>query len=172
MTEVLEGTPLAQDMNDYGDYWGVDEKHKFTFPDGKSWIEFQIMDEGAKSRFQKLTNQDLTIGKNNEAKVRLDPANERHTLIKESVTDWLMFKRNAQTGAMEPVAFSKQLLAKWLEVAPPKVVEDLEYEIRMKNPWMQSEMTIEAIDEQIDRLQETRRQIIDREAGEESSANK
>lgn len=171
MTDVLQDQSPVLDGNDYDDYWGVDETHQFKLPDGKQWIEFRIMDEGAKSRFQKLTNQDLTIGRNQEAKVRLDPANERHTLIKESVTNWLMFKKNAE-GTPEPVAFSKQLLQKWLEVAPPKVVEDLEYAIRMKNPWMQAEMTIEAIDEQIDRLQETRRQIIDREAGEESSANK
>jgi hypothetical protein len=172
MTEMLENQvdgPVL-DQNDYDDYWGVDEKHKFTLPDGKQWIEFQIMDEGAKTRFQKLTNQDLTIDRNNQAKVRMDPANERHTLIKESVTDWLMYKK--VDGRPEPVGFSKQLLQKWLEVGPPKVIEDLEHAIRMANPWMQAEMTVELIDEQIDRLQEQRRAIIDREAGEGSSANK
>jgi hypothetical protein len=171
MTEMLEDqTNPALDENSYDDYWGVDETHRFDFPDGKQWIEFRIMDEGAKSRFQKLTNQDLTIDRNNTAKVRMDPANERHTLITESVIGWNMIRK--VNGRPEPVAFSKQLLNKWLEVGPPKVIEDLEHAIRMANPWMQAEMTVELIDEQIDRLQEQRRAIIDREAGEGSSANK
>lgn len=175
MTEVIEGQVQGQpemDMNDYDDYWGVDETHRFTLPDGKQWIEFRIMDEGAKTRFQKMTNQDLTIGRDNSAKVRMDPAKERHELIKQSVIGWNMVTRDRQTGRMEPVAFAPQLLNKWLEVAPPKVVEELEYEIRMKNPWMQSEMTLESVDKEIERLQEVRRQIIDREAGEGSSASK
>ncbi len=152
------------------DYWGTDERHKHMLPDGTQWFEFKIMDEGAKVEFQKLTNQDLTIGRDNTAKVRVDPATERHTLIETSVVDWYLVKIEA--GVPQPVAYSKQLLRKWLTVAPPKIVEDLERAIRLANPWMQAEMKVADIDEEIDRLREQRKQAIEREAGEPSSATK
>jgi hypothetical protein len=58
------------------------------------------------------------------------------------------------------------------EVANPKLVEDLEFAIRMANPWMQSEMTEEEVQKEIDRLYEVLNQIRDREAGEAVSATK
>lgn len=158
------------DQQSFVDYWGTDERHKFKLPDGRQWIEFKIMDEGAKSRFQKLTNQDLTIGRDNTAKVRVDPAEERHTLIKTSVTDWSLIK--VVDGKPEPVGYSAQMVEKWLQVAPPKVVEDLEREIRLANPWMQAEQTVKDIDEELERLHELRRAAVEREAGEGSSATK
>lgn len=162
-TETVE-TPVTEKV--YADYWGTEEKHKHYLPDGVQYFEFKIMNEGDKTQFQKLTNQDLTIGRDNTAKVRMDPAAERHTLIKTSVTDWHMFKGG------EPVAFSKQLLEKWLTVADPKVVEDLEFAIRKANPWLQADMSVEEIDKEIDRLVELRKQVVDREAGEADSASK
>lgn len=152
------------------DYWGTDEKQKWYLPDGQQYFEFKIMDEGAKVQFQKLTNQDLIVNRDNTAKVRVDPATERHTLIKTSVVDWNLYK--VVDGVPEPVKFSPQLLNKWLTVAPPKIVEDLEHAIRLANPWMQEEMTLEEVDKEIDRLTEIKKQIIDREAGEGSSATK
>lgn len=150
----------------YADYWGTDETKRHYLPDGEQYFDFKVMNEGAKTMFQKLTNQDLVVGRDNTAKVRVDPAAERHTLIKTSVTGWNMYKGG------EPVAYSKQLLEKWLEVAPPKIVEELEFAIRMANPWMQSEMTVEEVDKEIDRLTEVRKQIVEREAGEAGSATK
>lgn len=166
--EAVAGQPEAHPQ--IVDYWGTDEPKKWYFPDGQQYIEFNIMDEGAKVRFQKLTNQDLIVNRDNTAKVKVDPATERHTLIKESVFNWHMFK--IVDGRPEPVGYSKQMLQKWLEVAPPKIVEDLEHAIRMANPWMQAEMTVEEVDKEIERLYEVRKQVIDREAGEGSSTTK
>ena len=155
------------------DYWGTDEFFRYHFPDGKDhddpthqYIECKVMNEGAKSQFQRLTNQDLTVTRDNTAKVRVDPVAERHTLIKTSVENWNMFKDG------KPAAFSKMLLEKWLQVAPPKIVEELELCIRKNNPWMQAEMTVEGIDEELARLHDLRRDVVAREAGEAGSANK
>jgi len=152
------------------DYWGTDETHKHFLPDGVQYFEFKIMNEGDKVKFQKLTNQDLIVNRDNSARVKVSPETERHTLITTSVTGWHMFK--VVEGSPEPVGFSKQLLLKWLEVADPKRVEELEYAIRMANPWMQAEMSIEEVDKEIDRLHEVRKQLIERDAGEASSATK
>jgi len=169
MTEAIQEQSVEVERPSapvYADYWGTDETHKHFLPDGTQYFEFKIMNEGDKAKFQKLTNSDLVVDRNNTARVKMDPVAERHTLIKTSVTDWLLFKDS------QPVAFSKQLLEKWLEVAPPKIVEDLEHAIRMANPWMQAEMTVEMIDEQIERLYEQRKQVVERAAGESGSANK
>lgn len=167
-TETIEQPTLAETEGETvaADYWGTDETHRHYLPDGKQYFEFKIMNEGDKVKFQKLTNQDLVVGRDNTAKVRVDPAAERHTLIKTSVTNWYLLKGG------EVVGYSKQMLEKWLEVAPPKIVEELEYAIRMKNPWMQSEMTVEEIDKEIERLEEVRKQVREREAGEAASATK
>jgi hypothetical protein len=171
MTETVVDPQVATDAQPVVvDYWGTDETHKHYLPDGVQYFEFQIMNEGAKVRFQKLTNQDLIVGRDQSARVKVSPEAERHTLIETSVVGWHLFK--LVNGHPEPVGYSPQMLKKWLEVAPPKVVEELEYAIRMANPWMQSEMTVEEIDKEIDRLHDVRKQVIEREAGEAASATK
>lgn len=148
------------------DYWGTDEKGRFVFPDGVTYIEFQIMNEGAKSRFQKMTSQNMTVTRTGDATVKIDPAKERHELIIASCTGWNLVKEGT------PILFSRQMLEKWLDVAPPKLVEDLEFKIRTANPWLQQDMTVEEIDKELDRLNELRAAAKERESGEDASANR
>lgn len=164
MTETVAEN---QEQQVYADYWGVDERERYYFPDGVQYIEFKIMNEGDKVKFQKLTNQDIVLSRRDDsARMKIDAATERHTLIKTCVTGWNMYTKN------QPVAYSPQMLEKWLQVAPPKLVEELEKAIRDANPWMLDEMEPEDIDKEIDRLLELKKQVIDRKAGETSSANK
>ena len=155
----------------YVDYWGTDETHRHVLPDGKQWFEFKIMDEGARTRFQKLTNSDLTVMRDNTAKVKMDPAAERHTLIKESVTDWNLMQKYPD-GSFQAAPFSKQGLSQWLEKAPPKIVDELEFAIRKANPWMQADMSVEEIDKEVDRLLDLRKDVEARKLGESSSESK
>lgn len=164
--------PSREDRPQIVSYWGMDRTERHFLPDKIQYFEFKIMNEGAKARFQKSTNKDLTITRDNNAKMQIDQANERHELITQSVTGWLLYARDARTGEMEQSAFSKQLLNKWLMEADPELVEGLEKAIRKANPWMQSEMTVEAIDEEIERLYELRKEISNKEAGESFSASK
>jgi hypothetical protein len=146
------------------DYFGFGESQKFFFPDGVSFIEFQIMNEGQRREFQKKTNRDITFNRGtNDARIKADPAEERHALITSSVTGWNLV-RNGQ-----PMPFSKgtpgSTLEQWLKVANPKIVDDLEFAIRKANPWMQAEMTVEEIDKEMARLSELREQVLEREKG-------
>jgi hypothetical protein len=173
MTDTMhEGTDAGLDTGElYVDYWGTDEIHRHLLPDGKQWFEFKIMDEGARTRFQKLTNNDLTVMRDNTAKVKMDPAQERHTLIKESVVNWNLFAKDA-SGHQGPVLFNKHMLEKWLEKAPPKIVDELEFAIRKANPWMQADMSVEEIDKEIQRLYDLRKDVLARESGEDTSGSK
>jgi hypothetical protein len=160
------GTPEPQIV----DYFAFAETHRWFFPDGVQWIEFKVMTEGDKARFQRKTNRDIKINqRTQDATVQLDAAAERHELIKMSCVNWLVYARQTPDSPMMPVAFSVSgsgiNLEKWLSVTNPKLVEDLELAIRKANPWMQADMTVEAIDEEIERLNELRAEAEKRASG-------
>lgn len=175
MTNTATEQPVkyveADQTSEFSNYWGTDERIKHFLPDGKQYFVISVMNEGAKAKFQKMTNQDLVVGRDNTATVKMDPARERHELIKSSVTDWNLMQKS-DDGSWSAAPFSKRTLEAWLDVAPPKIVEDLEYAIRVANPWMQADMTVEEIDKEIDRLTALRVEVRNREAGEAGSANK
>jgi hypothetical protein len=175
MTEV-QTAPAPQPADEYAgyeDYWGTDETTKHFLKDGKQFFVIQPMNEGSKTKFQKMTNQDVVLEqKSGNARLRVDPATERHELIKASVVDWHLVQRNNHTGQFEEIRFTPDKLTKWLQTAPPHVVSDLEHAIRLANPWLQADMTLEDIDEEMDRLRELRKQKEAEELGESGSATK
>lgn len=159
---ALEGTVVGQ-AEQFDDYWNFSKSERFMFPDGKQWIDFQVMNEGQKSDYQRATNRDITINrKSGNATLRNDIADERHALIKTSVTGWNLRKDGNWIG------FDKRTLESWLQFANPSLIEDLEVEIRKANPWLQGEMTVEDIDKEIDRLRELREETVKREEGKGS----
>lgn len=165
-TPVLDQQQAGAGTPPVADYWGTESFETWYLPDGVQYFKFKIMNEGEKVKFEKLTNNDLIVNRDQSARVKVDPSEARHAIIKTSVVDWHLY-----AGGQE-AAYSKQLLEKWLTVADPKLVEDLEFAIRMANPWMQSEMSVEEIDKEIDRLHDVRKQLVDRQAGEASSATR
>lgn len=144
----------------FEDYWSFSQTERYTLPDGHQWIEFNIMNEGQKASYQKMINRDIKINrKSGDASIKSDIADERHSLIRASVVNW-----NLRKGS-EYVAYSRQMLDNWLNVANPRIVEALEFAIRKANPWLQGDMSIEDIDEEIQRLQELRLETEKRDQG-------
>lgn len=159
MTEQAEHVQ-TEPMEQFEDYWSFSQTERYVLPDGKQWIEFNIMNEGQKSSYQKKINRDIKINrKSGDASIKSDIADERHALIETSVVNW-----NMRQGGNN-VAFSVQMLRNWLNVANPRIVEALEFAIRKANPWLQGDMSIEDIDEEIQRLQELRIETEKREQG-------
>jgi hypothetical protein len=166
------GLPEDDVFAGYVDYYGFDEVCRYYLPDGKQYIEFKPMTEGGRAKYEAKTSRDVRFNrKTDDAAVRMNPADDRHALIVESVTGWHMVRRI--NDRWQPVAFSKGSkgaeLEKWLDVANPKIVNELIDEIRKANPWMTDDMTVEMIDEEIARLQEMRTQVAEREAAGKSS---
>jgi hypothetical protein len=169
----------AQAGEYYEDYWGVQETFRFELKDGKQYFEIVPMDEGAKTRFQKLTNKGIRMNqRTQDATIDVDPSDERHTLITESVVAWNIMQKGAD-GQWSPLPCPEDdqrrkrvirdtILAKF----NPKVIQDLEFFIRTKNPWMQADQELSDLLEQRDQLDELIKQAKEREAGEGSSANK
>lgn len=150
------------------DYFGFQRRERFVFPDGLTWIEFEVMNEGKKAKFQRDTQRDLVIERGSgNARAKIDPAATRHALIEASVVDWNL-TRNGR-----PYPYNAgQALRDFLTLADPVVIEDLEKAIRKANPWLLDEMSVEDIDREIDNLKEMREVAERRERGEASSANK
>jgi hypothetical protein len=144
------GTPEAPQ---FANYFAFSDSKRWYFPDGNQWIQFHVMNEGDKAKFQRKTNRDIKINqKTQDATVKMDPAEERWELIKSSVDDWYVFApavEGPNLGQMLQVPFTvsdtrnptKMCLERWLALANPKLVEDLEFEIRKANPWLQADMT-------------------------------
>jgi hypothetical protein len=157
----------------YEDYFGFEETRTWYFPDGKQFISFKVMNEGDKARYQRATNRDITLSRQTgDAKIKSDPADERWELLQTCVTGWNVFRKNPSTGKYEPVPFSAGkggTFAQWLGKANPKLVEKLEFEIRLANPWLQGDMSVEDIDSEIERLNEMREQAVKREQGKDAS---
>jgi hypothetical protein len=64
--------------------------------------------------------------------------------------------------------FTDNHLKEWLENANPRLVEDLEKEIRKANPWLLAEMSVADIEREIENLEEMKKVAQEREAGEAS----
>lgn len=179
MTETVAGTvvenPATQPVK-FQNYWGTKDTRKWYLPDGQQWIEFKIMNEGDKRKYQQRTNRDIKVLRDGETRVGIDPAEDRHTLIEMSVINWYMVipqgDPNDPNTEWHEAAYAPPLLRKWLEQGDPKAIQDLEAEIRMANPWMQAEMSVEEIDKEIARLEEVRKQAIEREAEKAASGSR
>ncbi|MEU4066669.1 hypothetical protein AB0F25_30525 [Streptomyces wedmorensis] len=177
-TEQAIDTQSADDFSpantepQYTDYFGFKATKKFYFPDGRTYVEFDVMNEGAKARFQKLTSRDLRVQRTTgDALLKMDPGAERHALITESVTGWnLMRKSPKDESRWEHAPFDPSNLRRLLDSTDPSIVEDLEKEIRKANPWLMDEMSVEDIDKEIANLQELRQVAVEREAGKSGSA--
>lgn len=167
--------PVTEPYQQFQNYWGGDETVRFMFPDRQQWVEYRIMDEGAKSKYQQKTNRDITLQRSGDTKIGIDPATDRHILIKSCVIGWNLWKpkdpKDPETE-WEEVDFGPKILETWLEKGDPKIVQDLETDIRMHNPWMQADMTEKEIDTEIERLEEVRTQLRKREAEKEYSGTK
>lgn len=165
----------------FQNYWGVKNVQRWYMPDGQQWVEFKTQNEGDKVLYQQRTNRDISFDKVGNTKMGIDPATDRRTLIEMSVVNWYMVLPKREDMSDEELSdpnnweradYSPQLLREWLRRGDPKVIQDLEVEIRKANLWMQSEMTVEEIDKEIVNLNELRKQAEEREAAKPASGTK
>ena len=176
MTETLSPAEQAMQANGqsidepvYEDYFGFEETHTWYFPDGKQYILFQTMNEGARARYQRATSKDVRLFKQTgDASIKVDPSEERHILFEQSVKGWYIF-RNGREVPFGPHAGSGSEFHKWLMGANPKLVSSLELAIRKANPWLMNEQTVAEIDKQIEELKELRASVEAREEGKDAS---
>ncbi len=161
MTDVA--APETQRVPDQADYFGVDETFRLTLPDGTSWVEHKVMTEGDRRSFLKKTNKAVKLDKRGDATINVAPGEERAALLEAALIDW-----NLMRGG-EPIPFSSSSLRLFMDKADPKIIDLIEKDVRSKNAWLNQNLTVEAIDEEIASLQQTREELLQEEAGKATS---
>lgn len=142
--------PVANDtVKVQVDYFGQSDDHKHMLPDGVSYVMLKEMREGERRKYLNKTNRDITIARaSGDARLRLAPGDERFELLTAAITDWGLTKKG------KDVPFNQRNLAEFLDRVDPRVADGIEEEVRRINPWLNSELSIEDIEAEIDRLQE------------------
>lgn len=155
--DAPSGADATEETPQYENYFGFQVTEKYMLPDGKQWISFRPMNEGERAQYEKATQKDVSFNrKTDNASIKIDASNDRHELIRKSVTGWFMVQPDGNGGWVQ-VGFSSGgggAFDQWLARANPKIVNELHLAIQRANPWMTADMTAEAIREEITRLEE------------------
>jgi len=142
------------------DYFGFEEVNRVPLPDGISYVEHRTLTEGQRRKYLNGINRDVVIQKaTGDARVAMRPGDERYSLLKVALCGW-----NLQQGG-SPVLFNDRNLEKFLESAPPKVIDVIDKEVRKANAWLIEDMSIEDIEKEIVTLTELRDAKLEEESG-------
>ena len=155
---IAEGVSPTEEV--YEDYFGFEESSRVNFPDGRSWVEFKVMNEGARRQYLNAQNKKITIRKGSgDAEMELTPGDDKYNLLRLTIVNWNL-RRNGQ-----PVVFNKHELDRFLTGANPKIIDLVHRAITLAHPWLLDDMTVEDIDAAIDDLKATREVVVRRESG-------
>ncbi len=149
------------------DYFAFDNARRLHLPDGISWIDHEVMNEGKRRLYLNAINRDLRIQKaTQDALIRVAPGDERRALLEIAIVGWNL-TRNGR-----PVPFNKGALSEFLDKANPKNIDLIEKDIRLNNPWLLAELSIEDIDREIEQLGELRAKKVEEDAANLDSRSK
>jgi hypothetical protein len=155
------GDPLVRVQHDY---FAFDIIGRTMLPDGISFIEHQVMNEGARRKYLNAVNREVRVQKSTQdAILKMAPGEERTELLKACIVGWNLSR------AGQPIPFTPQNLNEFLMRADPSVINLIDKDVRLANPWLLAEMTVEDIDKEISDLQELRAKKIEEEAGKATS---
>lgn len=155
-----EMTVEAQALSQPKCYFGTSDKFKFTLPDGVSWIEHKKLNEGERKRYQDSSTMTQT-GRpgGDEVTIKVRMGTERHILLEMAITDFYLFDENGNQ-----VPYNDRSKKDYLDKLDPDIIDALEADIREHNKWLLGMATIEAVENEILRLEEQKRYLMEREA--------
>jgi hypothetical protein len=131
------------------DYFGFDETHTVTLPDGVSYVEHRALNEGQRRKYLNGMNRDVVIQRaTGDARMSMKPGDERYSLLKTALTGWNL----KQNGNALP--FNERNLEMFLTSAPPRVIDIIDKEIRKVNAWLLEDMTLEDLKKERENLDE------------------
>lgn len=155
---VAQGIAPTEDV--YEDYFGFGDQERVTLPDGKSWVEFKVMNEGDRRKYLNQQNKKVTIRKGSgDAEMQLAPGDDKYNLLALTICNW-----NLRRGG-QPVPFNGAELQRFLNGANPKIIDIIHREVTLAHPWLLDQMTVEDIDKEIENLQKMREVVERNEAG-------
>lgn len=148
-------------------YFGTPETKRFFVDKTQTqYFEYAALTEGGKAKYERATNKDIRVQRTTgDAKLAVDPATERQTLVKLSTVNAVIYAPSKATGEMQPLSFNPksptEFWDKVFEAFPPKIIQDFYKAIREENPWMKADEDLEALEiehknlgERIEKLRE------------------
>lgn len=146
------------------DYFGFANTKRVMLPDGLSYVDLKVLNEGERRRYLNETNREVRIARGSgEASMRMRPGDEKAILLSVAIVGWNL------TRAGSPVPFTKEGLDRFLQLTDPRVIDIIEKDVQAMNPWLLAEMSVDMIDKEIASLQEMRQAKLDEEAGKATS---
>lgn len=142
-------------------YFGFAEVHRCMLPDGVSYVEHETLNEGARKQYQNKINREVAIKRSSgDAVMKMAAGDEKHELLKAAISGWNLLGADGQ-----PMSFNKGTLNKFLDEASPKIIDEIEKDIRRHNPWLMADISVEEIDRQIEELEEMKQQKLREDEG-------
>lgn len=140
------------------DYFAAPKPERWYLPDGIQYFEFQELREGGKAAYEKATNKDIRVQRSTgDARLSVDPATQRQTLIRLSVTDAYLLQSDGRGGQQE-IPFNKERPGKFWEnlftFFPASLIDKFHQEIVKANAWLAADDDLDALKEERDRLDE------------------
>lgn len=130
-------------------YFGFERIEKFTLPDGVSYIEFHVLNEGKRKMYLDAVQKDVRLQKTTgDAFLKLQSGTEKHVLLEAAICGWNLID---ETGE---VRFSPRAVKRFLDETDPRLIDLIEKEVRKANPWLLADMSADDIRKQIDDLEE------------------
>lgn len=149
-----DSTPVQED------YFAFDITERVELPDGVSYVDIKVLNEGARRKYLNSVNREVKLQKaTGDAVMQLATGDERKAILESSICGW-----NLMRGG-QPLAFSAANVREFLDRTNPKLIDIIEKEVRRINPWLTAEVSIEEIDKQIEELTELRAQKLRDEEG-------
>jgi hypothetical protein len=161
----LEALPPVDDtFSGQVDYFGRPADFIHYLPDGKTWVTIKFFMEGERRHFQNKINKDVKIARGSgDMALKLAPGDERYELLSLAITGWNLVKDG------KPFPFTPRSLKDFLDLGSTVAIDNIEKKVRELNPWLGSELSVEDIDKEIERLQELRAQRVEQDRGKLSS---
>jgi hypothetical protein len=162
---VPEASDLEQTV--WEDYWGVEDTYRHFLPDGKQWFDIKKMTEGDRAKYQRDSGMAMIMERRTgDTRINVDAAKDRQALVLNAVENWNLRRQGVQ------VPFNTGMLRDWVGNASPALVDELIHRIRVHNPWLQEDLSVEELEKELQRIQELLDQAKQREAEKESSTSK
>lgn len=164
--EQIEASMRAQGQADstpvQEDYFAFDVTDRVDLPDGVSYIDIKVLNEGSRRKYLNSVNREVKLQKaTGDAVMQLATGDERKAILESSIVGWNLMR------AGQPVSFTPAMVREFLDRSNPKVIDLIEKRVREINPWLTAEVTIEDIDKQIEELTELRATKVAEEEGKD-----
>lgn len=149
------------------DYFAQDAPSKVMLPDGVQYVLVRKFNEGERRKYMNATNRDVRIQKvTGDALMNMKPGDERKAKLETAITGWHLYRSGQE------LPYNDRNKREMLDLFPPAVIDKIDKEISLLNPWMLNEMSSEDIEKEIADLQELLAKKKEEEAGNGGSASK